>query len=67
MTVRELMERLAQMDQDAVVRYPDTYEAAEGWGEYDPFCVVSRIAVADGTVTLYGELEDEDEDEEDDD
>ena len=52
MTVRELMERLAQMDQDAVVVFPDTYEENEGWGEYDPFLTVDDAEMEDGRVML---------------
>lgn len=55
MTVRELMERLAQMDQGAVVVFPDTYEESEGWGECDPFCTVDGAVAEDGRVVLTGE------------
>ena len=55
MTVRELMERLAQMDQDAVVVFPDTYEESEGWGECDPFLTVDDVVAEDGRVCLTGE------------
>ena len=55
MTVRELMERLAQMDQDAVVVFPDTYEESEGWGECDPFFTVCDVGTdEDGRVVLEG-------------
>ena len=54
MTVRELMERLAQMDQDAVVVFPDTYEESEGWGESDPFMEVDDVTMEDGRVVITG-------------
>lgn len=66
MTVADLMKVLATMPADAVVRFPDTYEENEGWGECDPYCVVGGATFEDGKVTLYegDEYEDEDEDEE---
>ena len=57
MTVRELMARLAQMDQDAVVVFPDTYAQSEGWedGDEDATCEVYGLTATDGVVTLLGE------------
>ena len=57
MTVRELMELLAQMDQDAVVVFPDTYTQSEGWeeGGEDATCEVDGVVAEDGVVVLTGE------------
>ena len=55
MIVRELMELLATMDQDAVVVFPDTYEESEGWGECDPYLTVDGAVEEDGQVYLTGE------------
>ena len=55
MTVRELMARLAEMDMDAVVVFPDTYEESEGWGECDPYLTVEGAEMEDGRVVLCGE------------
>ena len=57
MTVRELMELLAQMDQDAVVVFPDTYTQSEGWEEgcEDATCEVDGVVAEDGVVVLTGE------------
>jgi hypothetical protein len=74
MTVREMMAALAQMDPEAVVRMPDTYWGAEGYGSHadDLEYLMPRV---DGVVAQGGyvavfaadpeDVEDEDEDEED--
>ena len=68
MTVAELMTLLATMPQDAVVRFPDTYEQCEGWedGHASASLVVCGADADDGVVMLWGDEEYEDEDEEED-
>lgn len=55
MKVSELMALLATLPADAEVRFPDTYEENEGWGECEPYCIVYDAVVEDGKVTLLGE------------
>lgn len=62
MTVRELIEALQAMDQDAVVVFPDTYAMEEGWGADHAHAVLTVYDVMidkKGRAHLLG---DEDED-----
>jgi len=55
MKVRDLMARLAQMDPDALVRFPDTYAENEGWGDADTLLTVLRVVDEGDTVILTGD------------
>lgn len=45
MTVRELMEMLAQFSPDLEVRFSDTYERSEGWesGHDTATCAIDEV------------------------
>jgi len=53
MTVKELMKKLAKMDPEMKVCFPDTYEQNEGWGQYPEYCIVGGAEVEDGRVMLW--------------
>ena len=58
MTVKELMKKLAKMDQNAQVVFPDTYAQNEGWGEGCENAVLHVDDVMidkEGRVYLYEE------------
>lgn len=60
MTVKELMMKLAELDGDMKVVFPDTYEQAEGWdeGSRDAVLQVYGVCVKGKKVILCGEEED---------
>lgn len=62
MTVRELIEALQAMDQDAVVVFPDTYSIEEGWGAGHAQAVLTVYDVVmdkKGRAHLMGDEDDE--------
>jgi len=53
MTVKELIKKLAKMNPDMKVCFPDTYEQNEGWGQYPEYCIVGGAEVEDERVMLW--------------
>lgn len=60
MTVKELMMKLAELDGDMKVVFPDTYEQSEGWdeGSRDAVLQVYGVYMNGKKVILCGEEED---------
>ena len=57
MTIKELMARLAELDENLVVRVPDTYWQGEGYGEHWQdldwqMPMVDAVAEHDGYVSI---------------